>query len=145
MTNEEWIVKIPENNAHIAAQQSAMNLSANAIETAQEETRTKSRDESEELRKESNGFIPNESTGGNSKKRKRSTRRYLSSSNYFNDGIRVIDFVLTYQVGKGMKSRARNQVRSKFMAGLRCAGLEIEHEGSNAAPDDKTGFVKVRY
>jgi hypothetical protein len=69
----------------------------------------------------------------------KSTRR-LPPSVYFNDGRRLIDFVLIYRTDKHAKQDAE-QYRTAFEAKMCTAGLELEHEAAEGDPNRV--YVKV--
>ncbi|XP_072290684.1 anoctamin-5 isoform X2 [Eucyclogobius newberryi] len=60
---------------------------------------------------------------------------------FFRDGVRMIDFVLSYVEDKddGRKQERRNV----FEANLRNVGLELETEDKSESEDGKTYFVKI--
>lgn len=72
-------------------------------------------------------------------------QRQLPPSVYFNDGRRLIDFVLAYEPDEGAARRRveRKRFREKFESMLLAYGLELEHEGKESSHDGKTAFVKA--
>ncbi|KAM6980354.1 anoctamin-5b [Aplochiton taeniatus] len=59
---------------------------------------------------------------------------------FFQDGVRRIDFVLSYVDDKDEKKQER---RREFEANLEKAGLELETEDKSASDDRKTYFLKI--
>ncbi|KAG1687430.1 Anoctamin-4 [Nymphon striatum] len=62
------------------------------------------------------------------------------SSQYFNDGIRRVDYVLAYEESDDKKTRHK---RAIFEQNLIQEGLQLELEDRNKSVDGKTFFVKI--
>ncbi|TKS70225.1 Anoctamin-5 Gnathodiaphyseal dysplasia 1 protein [Collichthys lucidus] len=63
---------------------------------------------------------------------------------FFRDGVRRIDFVLSYVDDKdGEKKQERRERRREFEANLEKVGLELETEDKSDSKDQKTYFLKI--
>ncbi|KAI5626982.1 anoctamin-5 isoform X2 [Silurus asotus] len=91
---------------------------------------------------ENNGFFPNsESVSLKQRDSKVDKQQQSKDSVYFRDGVRRIDFVLSYVDEKdGDKKQER---RKQYEANLQKAGLELELEDKSESEDGKTYFLKI--
>nr|XP_058161623.1 anoctamin-5 isoform X2 [Dasypus novemcinctus] len=62
---------------------------------------------------------------------------------FFRDGIRQIDFVLSYTDDVKKESELKMERRREFQLNLRKAGLQLEIEDKQNSEDGKTYFVKI--
>ncbi|EHA99487.1 Anoctamin-5 [Heterocephalus glaber] len=112
------------------------------LELVEEEVRSNSQDTgytfqmSESLSSRETSFLINEeSTFQKSKQSK--------DSIFFRDGIRQIDFVLSYVDDIKKDSDIKAERRKEFEQNLRKSGLELEIEDKRDSEDGRTYFVKI--
>ncbi|KAM4721552.1 anoctamin-5 [Rhinophrynus dorsalis] len=78
------------------------------------------------------------------KRRLRIDKHHQSKDSvFFRDGIRRIDFVLSYTDELNKEADKRVERRREFELNLQNAGLELEKEDKKESEDGKTYFVKV--
>ncbi|KAK1161824.1 anoctamin-5-like isoform X3 [Acipenser oxyrinchus oxyrinchus] len=70
-------------------------------------------------------------------------RPQSKDSIFFRDGIRRIDFVLSYVDDPTKDGEKKAERRKEFEINLQKAGLELETEGKNESDDGKTYFLKI--
>ncbi|XP_053497750.1 anoctamin-5 isoform X2 [Ictalurus furcatus] len=91
---------------------------------------------------ENNGFCPNsESISLHQRDAKVDKNHQSKDSVYFRDGVRRIDFVLSYvDENEGERKQER---RKQYEANMQKAGLELELEDKSESEDGKTYFLKI--
>ncbi|MGH0157181.1 UNVERIFIED_CONTAM: hypothetical protein FKN15_033158 [Acipenser sinensis] len=62
---------------------------------------------------------------------------------YFRDGVRRIDFVLSYVDDTTKDGEKKAERRQEFEMNLQAAGLQLETEDKNESDDGKTYFLKI--
>ncbi|MGH0131373.1 UNVERIFIED_CONTAM: hypothetical protein FKN15_045924 [Acipenser sinensis] len=81
---------------------------------------------------------------GKEKKHRQIEKRPQSKDSiFFRDGIRRIDFVLSYVDDPTKDGEKKAERRKEFEINLQKAGLELETEGKNESDDGKTYFLKI--
>lgn len=73
------------------------------------------------------------------------TKQPYRKSQYFDDGIRKIDYVLVYEDGKegSHEENKKQQKRKRFEESLRNHDLQLEYAKKDVSFDGKTNFVKI--
>ncbi|XP_074853772.1 anoctamin-5 isoform X3 [Carettochelys insculpta] len=78
------------------------------------------------------------------KRRLRISKRHQSKDSvFFRDGVRRIDFVLSYVDDTNKEEEKKVERRREFEKNLQKAGLELETEDRKESEDGKTYFVKI--
>ncbi|XP_029909659.1 anoctamin-5 isoform X1 [Myripristis murdjan] len=98
----------------------------------------------ESLRDETNGYHHHPTSGGRSTQQGQSAidkSQQSKDSVFFRDGVRRVDFVLSYIDDKD--GERKQERRREYEANLEKAGLELETEDKSESEDGKTYFLKI--